>query len=115
MYGASQPTLFLIDDQDQVWLWQGFWPKEGGPDATENASTGSSKLRWTAERRCAMETVMAYCRLKSSSDPPKAYLVSAGREPLAFTGLFPFWTGDDRVAAPTTYSTTQVKLGKMKL
>ena len=51
-----------------------------------------------------METAMAYCRLKSTSDPPKAFLVSAGREPLAFTGLFPLWTPDDRVQAATSQS-----------
>lgn len=76
-----------------MWLWHGWWPDQ--PD-TDNTSTGSGKLRFTAERRCAMETAIEYCRLKRSS--PAAYLVSAGREPMAFRALFPHWSVDERVA-----------------
>lgn len=90
----------MLDNEDEVWLWQGWWPEQ--PD-TDNTSTGSSKLRWTSERRCALETVVDYCRLKHEgqtdrSAPPSAYLISAGLEPLAFTALFPDWTVDERVA-----------------
>lgn len=98
LYKANQPTLFMLDNGDEVWLWQGWWPDL--PD-TENTVTGSSKLRWAAERRCALETVLDYCRYKQESDdedPPAAHLISAGLEPLAFTCLFPEWTVDDRVA-----------------
>lgn len=97
LYGANQPALFLLDNEDEVWLWHGWWPDE--PE-TENASTGSSKLRFNAERRCAMETAIEYCRLKRRDErpAPPAYLVSAGLEPLAFRALFPDWKPDERVA-----------------
>jgi supervillin len=88
----------MLDNEHEVWLWQGWWPDL--PD-TENTNTGSGKLRLAVERRCAMETVMEYCRLKGDQldrIPPPAYLVSAGLEPLAFTSLFPYWTADERVA-----------------
>jgi supervillin len=88
----------MLDNEHEVWLWQGWWPDL--PD-TENSNTGSGKLRLAVERRCAMETVMEYCRLKGDQldrIPPPAYLVSAGLEPLAFTSLFPYWTADERVA-----------------
>ncbi|KAI9563176.1 hypothetical protein GHT06_010634 [Daphnia sinensis] len=98
LYGANQPTLFMLDNEHEVWLWQGWWPDL--PD-TDNTNTGSGKLRLAVERRCAMETVIEYCRLRGDNEdriPPPAYLVSAGLEPLAFTALFPYWTADERVA-----------------
>jgi len=70
-----------------------------GPDGEnkENNITGAKRLRWTEERRCAFETVLDYCRLKREKNPPKAYLVSAGLEPLSFTCLFPNWVPDEHV------------------
>ncbi len=87
----------MLDNGEEIWLWQGWWPDLGD---SENTITGSSKLRWAAERRCAFETVLDYCRYKQKSDdhpPPPAYLISAGLEPLAFTCLFPEWIIDERV------------------
>lgn len=28
LYNARQPTIFMIDNGDTLWLWQGWWPKE---------------------------------------------------------------------------------------
>lgn len=28
LFNARQPTIFLIDNGDFVWLWQGWWPQE---------------------------------------------------------------------------------------
>ena len=87
----------MLDNEHDVWLWQGWWPDQ--PDS-ENTNTGSGKLRLAVERRCAMETVIDYCRLKADQrdgPPPPAYLVSAGLEPMAFTALFPYWTVDEHV------------------
>ncbi|XP_038072635.1 supervillin-like [Patiria miniata] len=92
LYGASQPAQFLFDNHYEVYLWQGWWPED------QDKKTGSAKMRWDIDRRCAMETVMAYCKEKRSKNPPKAYLVYAGLEPLTFINLFPWWRIDDHVA-----------------
>lgn len=82
------------------------------------ATTGSLQNIWLAERQCALETTLAYCEgkiviicfyhvlylsyvyyiAKNLSEPPKAYVVSAGLEPECFCGLFPTWTYYDNVA-----------------
>jgi len=28
IYNARQPTIFLLDDGDELWLWMGWWPLE---------------------------------------------------------------------------------------
>jgi len=28
LYNARQPTIFLLDDGDELWLWMGWWPLE---------------------------------------------------------------------------------------
>ncbi|GCB73386.1 hypothetical protein scyTo_0002517, partial [Scyliorhinus torazame] len=81
---VPQPALFLVDNQLEVYLWQGCW-------SSDSESTGSAKLRWDMERKCAMETTLQYCTEKNPRRPPKAYLVSAGAEPLTFTNIFPRW------------------------
>jgi len=45
---------------------------------------GSGAYRWAAERRAAMETCLKYSQYKG-------YLVHAGKEPLEFISLFPYW------------------------
>lgn len=42
----------------EVYLWQGWQPED-----TE--CTGSAKIRWNNERKCAMETVLQYCKGES--------------------------------------------------
>ncbi|XP_038156695.1 supervillin a [Cyprinodon tularosa] len=94
LYGASQPALFLVDNHHEVYLWQGWWP----PDSE---STGSARIRWDSDRKCAMETVLQYCREKNERKPPKAYLIHAGLEPLTFTNMFPCWEHREDVAEIT--------------
>ncbi|XP_078079915.1 supervillin isoform X3 [Mustelus asterias] len=84
---VPQPALFLVDNQLEVYLWQGGWP-------SDSECTGSAKLRWDMERKCAMETTLQYCTEKNPRRSPKAYLVSAGAEPLTFTNIFPQWEYD---------------------
>lgn len=48
-------ALFLVDNFHEVYLWQGWWPQE-------SESTGSARIRWDADRKCAMETVLQYCK-----------------------------------------------------
>ncbi|OTF71212.1 hypothetical protein BLA29_004433, partial [Euroglyphus maynei] len=63
-----------------------------------NLTTGFASQLWLAERKCALETTLAYCHAKNPSEPPKSYVISAGLEPDSFCGLFPTWTYYDNVA-----------------
>ncbi|XP_067825177.1 supervillin-like isoform X3 [Heptranchias perlo] len=87
LYSVPQPALFLVDNRLEVYLWQGWWP-------SDSESTGSAKIRWDTERKCAMETALQYCTEKNPRRPPKAYMVHAGAEPLTFTNIFPRWDYD---------------------
>ncbi|XP_068091798.1 supervillin isoform X3 [Hyperolius riggenbachi] len=94
LYTASQPALFLVDNHHEVYLWQGWWPEE-------NEITGSARMRWDSDRKCAMETVLQYCKGKNSKKPPKSYLIHAGLEPLTFTNMFPSWEHREDIAQIT--------------
>lgn len=84
LYTAPQPALFLLDNRMEVYLWQ-------GQQSEDDVCTGSAKIRWDNERKCAMETTLQYCKAKNSRRPPPAYLILAGAEPLTFTNIFPYW------------------------
>ncbi|XP_061561650.1 supervillin [Phycodurus eques] len=105
LYLAQQPALFLLDNRMEVYLWQGWQPEE-------EQCTGSAKMRWDNERKCAMETALQYCKEKSSRRPPQAYLVMAGCEPLTFTNIFPYWNKDPGIASKTEGSKNKVTLVK---
>ncbi|XP_034564247.1 LOW QUALITY PROTEIN: supervillin [Notolabrus celidotus] len=92
LYSAQQPALFMLDNRMEVYLWQGWQP-----DDTQ--CTGSAKIRWNNERKCAMETVLQYCKDKNPRRPPLAYLVLAGCEPLTFTNIFPYWEKDTSITS----------------
>ncbi|XP_076837029.1 supervillin isoform X3 [Brachyhypopomus gauderio] len=94
LYSAPQPALFLVDNYHEVYLWQGWWPKDLD-------SPGSARIRWDADRKCAMETVLRYCREKNEKKPQKSYLIHAGLEPLTFTNMFPSWEHREDVAEIT--------------
>uniref|UniRef100_A0A8C1WW09 Supervillin d n=1 Tax=Cyprinus carpio TaxID=7962 RepID=A0A8C1WW09_CYPCA len=55
LYSAPQPALFLVDNRMEVYLWQGQQPEDA-------ECTGSAKIRWDNERKCAMETTLQYCQ-----------------------------------------------------
>ena len=87
-------ALFLLDAGGEcLWLWQGWWPDAGHETGDTNLSTGSGLIRWHAERRVAMETVLEFRDLKyrDASPKPDTRLVWAGHEPMEFTNLFPSW------------------------
>uniref|UniRef100_A0A3Q1IM12 HP domain-containing protein n=1 Tax=Anabas testudineus TaxID=64144 RepID=A0A3Q1IM12_ANATE len=94
LYNAPQPALFLVDNFHEVYLWQGWWPQD-------SESTGSARIRWDADRKCAMETVLQYCKEKNEKKPQKSYLIHAGLEPLTFTNMFPSWEHREDVAEIT--------------
>ncbi|TSK14827.1 Supervillin [Bagarius yarrelli] len=94
LYSVTQPALFLVDNHHEVYLWQGWW-------AQDSEKTGSARIRWDLDRKCAMETVLQYCREKNEKKPPKAYLIHAGLEPLTFTNMFPCWEHREDIAEIT--------------
>ncbi|XP_059216269.1 uncharacterized protein LOC106082465 isoform X2 [Stomoxys calcitrans] len=103
MYNARQPTIFMLDDGDLLWLWMGWWPLE---DIKINAEERSSPTndnragvnRWISERRAALETAVSYWKAKFGENSEKqfhgikGYVVWAGLEPITFKALFPDWT-----------------------
>ncbi|XP_055360361.1 supervillin isoform X2 [Betta splendens] len=108
LYNTQQPALFLLDNRMEVYLWQGWQPED-------TQCTGSAKMRWDNERKCAMETVLQYCKEKSPRRPPLAYLVLAGCEPLTFTNIFPYWEKDSSVSAKAENFKNKVILVKEAL
>jgi hypothetical protein len=55
LYSVSQPAFFLLDSGPTVYLWQGWFPELVG-----SLVTGSSKVRYSQEKKCALETVISY-------------------------------------------------------
>ncbi|KAJ8272470.1 hypothetical protein GJAV_G00089460 [Gymnothorax javanicus] len=94
LYNAPQPALFLVDNLHEAYLWQGWRPRD-------NEATGSARIRWDSDRKCAMETVLQYCKEKNEMRPQKSYLIHAGLEPLTFTNMFPCWEHREDVAEIT--------------
>ncbi|XP_058476904.1 supervillin [Solea solea] len=105
LYATQQPALFLLDNRMEVYLWQGWQP-----DDTQ--CTGSAKMRWDNERKCAMDTVLQYCKEKNPRRPPLAYLVIAGFEPLTFTNIFPYWEKDTSITSKAESAKNKVMLVK---
>ncbi|KAL0822341.1 hypothetical protein ABMA28_004438 [Loxostege sticticalis] len=104
LYSASQPALFLLDDGNAVWLWQGWWPRgEDGElePAERNAGVGAFAARWQGMRAAALRTCEAYWRVAraaASDARPDVRVVAAGLEPQAFTDLFDTWREHDDAA-----------------
>nr|XP_012149417.1 PREDICTED: supervillin isoform X3 [Megachile rotundata] len=94
LYQAHQPALFLLDNKNELWIWQGWWPDNGGED-----QSGSKAVRWQAERRAAMTMAMQYWqKIHPETNKYPIYLVWAGLEPLQFINLFPTWSYRDDIA-----------------
>ncbi|XP_035255043.1 supervillin-like isoform X3 [Anguilla anguilla] len=91
LYSVPQPAQFLLDNHLEVYLWQGEVPGD-------SESLGAARSRWDSERKCAMETVLQYCKEKNSRRPPQAYLIHTGTEPLTFTNVFPRWERDPKTS-----------------
>ncbi|KAH8296575.1 hypothetical protein KR054_008073, partial [Drosophila jambulina] len=123
LYNARQPTIFMLDNGDELWLWMGWWPLEDVKINTDERSSPTNDNRagvnrWISERRAALETAVGYWRAKHGDNEKEAFhgikgqVVWAGLEPLAFKALFPDWTEradvreineeDGRTAAPIT-------------
>ena len=95
-------ALFLIDAEDCVYLWQGWFPVETNDSEDTDGdivTTGSGQVRWQAERRAAMQTLLSYRSARwSRAGQPPAKLVWAGHEDKQFRNMFPEWTHNEDVA-----------------
>lgn len=82
-----------MDNGDELWLWQGWWPEREDDDSDFTDQTGSGAVRWQLERKAAMQTAIDYWNNKNGTKDEEipAYLVWAGFEPKEFTNLFPTW------------------------
>lgn len=99
LYEEKQPSLFMIECENEIFIWQGWF--EMSNVVTENtnkiilneidATDGSSKIRFTLNRKCALQTAINYWNAKMPNKEFKGHVVYAGLEPIEFTNLFPFW------------------------
>uniref|UniRef100_A0A7G3AAE6 Putative actin regulatory protein supervillin gelsolin/villin family n=1 Tax=Lutzomyia longipalpis TaxID=7200 RepID=A0A7G3AAE6_LUTLO len=115
LYGARQPTIFLLDAGEKLWLWMGWWPKEdsdSSEDSDNELVNRAGETRWLGERRAALATALGYWKAKkeaqreedesgSGSDDESGSdagnVVWAGLEPLEFISHFPDWTAHPHV------------------
>ncbi|XP_044255349.1 supervillin-like isoform X2 [Tribolium madens] len=76
LYSPEQPAIFLLDDNDEIWIWYG-WEQEENDDF---------------KSECFIAAI-DYAKQKSKNIKRlvKLQKVIAGFEPEAFTHLFPFW------------------------
>ena len=91
----------MFDCGAQLYLWQGWIPSESeaeDPESPTSITTGSGKVRWHAERRAAMQTMLEYRKAKYGNPVPAAKLVWAGNESKDFINYFPQWAVNQEVA-----------------
>jgi len=101
LYEAEQPALFMLDCGSQLYLWQGWIPADTeaeDPESPGSVTTGSGKVRWHAERRAAMQTLLEYRKAKYGKPVPTAKLIWAGHETREFINYFPKWVVSQDVA-----------------
>jgi len=102
LYEEKQPSLFMIECENELFIWQGWFETANESTNTNkiilneiDATDGSSKIRFTLNRKCALQTAINYWNAKqtqqSSNKEFKGHVVYAGLEPIEFTNLFPFW------------------------
>jgi len=97
LYDAEQPALFMFDCGSTLYLWQG-WTPVCSPTELDSNTTGSGYVRWHAERRAAMQTLLDYSKVKYRGSEPDAVLVWAGHETRTFINMFPHWLENKEVA-----------------
>lgn len=97
LYNQEQPSLFMIDNNEEIYLWQGWYelyPEEISKleNPGQNDMTyGTTKLRFNKNRRCAMETAIKYWTKKNPNKEFNGFIVYAGLEPKEFKDFFPLW------------------------
>jgi supervillin len=54
------PAIFLIDAHYEIYMWQGWWPRDKDENDMQASTTGSAETRFSNDRRLAMETIRSY-------------------------------------------------------
>ncbi len=67
------------------------------PASTLFYDVATGEVRWHAERRAAMSTLVSYLAAVGRPEGAAARLVWAGHEPTQFINLFPEWTAREDV------------------
>lgn len=97
LYELPQPALVFIDMKYKIYLWEGWWPMAYvQANETPAQPTGAEKHRYNLQRKVALQSLTEYADHMGRT-LSRAYIVSAGCEPLEFTNLFPFWKHDQNV------------------
>ena len=54
--------IFLIDAFHELYMWQGWWPRDQEENQMQATTTGSAETRFSNDRRLAMETTKSYAQ-----------------------------------------------------
>ena len=105
LYEEKQPAIFMLDNNHEIYIWQGWFESSNAASDTKtilaesDATEGSTKIRFTISRKCALQTAINYWNAKNAANqqnsPFKGFVVYAGLEPIEFTNLFPIWNVND--------------------
>lgn len=106
LYSSRQPTLFIVDNGYEIFLWQGWWPKDeeiidqDEVDDLNNIDNRAGENRWHLEKCEAMQTTLDYWKEKCGNDEKymnNSYMITAGFEPIEFQTIFPEWQTNEQV------------------
>lgn len=74
-------AIFLVDNQDEIWLWQ------GTPKSESDTEILNHHLKIVKE----FASVYVIEKKNLYGINAKVQNVNAGQEPIAFTNIFPYW------------------------
>lgn len=93
LYDEKQPALFMLDTGTQIYIWQGWFDSSADTLTSNDATDGSTRLRFMQMRKCAMMSALKYWTIARGEDKPfVGKVVYAGLEPIEFTNMFPAWS-----------------------
>ncbi|PIK59511.1 Supervillin [Apostichopus japonicus] len=95
-YDSAIDALFVIDNQYEVYLWQGWWPEDRqSEDSPKQLDRLNSSLIWRGSVQWRQFSLL---QRENPKKPPEAYLIHAGLELQMFINLFPTWDMREDVA-----------------
>ena len=92
MEESEEKSIFIIYKDSNVGANNHDVGDNDDADTGDIVTTGSGQVRWQAERRAAMATLLSYRAARWSRESrPVARLVWAGHEDTVFRNMFPEW------------------------